>query len=416
MNPTKNVVCPGCTLLCDDVEIMYPESKAVATKNACDKGQKFFQTTFTAKPTHSVSGKPVALDAAIMAAAEILNRSKSPMICGLHQLTTEAQQSAWKLADRLGATIDTTFSNDGRASMFALQRVGRVSATIGEIANRSDLLLFWFCDPETTHPRMLERLNMPPDRPERRVIVVDETETKTAQLADEFIQTDPDSCPAILATLRAQFAETRMEEARMPDSTGLEPKTIEKLASVFAAAKYGSIFFGQTTPDSAYDLATESLSQLIRQLNLVTRFVGMKLRTDGNAQSAENVLAWSSGYAFAVNHHLKYPRYNWLEYSAETMINRGQCDAILFATTSSFRDTFGGMSQRAIDHLGSIAKIAITPVRDFPCEVAIQVGFPGLNESGEFCRNDDVLLPLMNTPTANQPSTAVILDRINQAC
>ncbi len=415
MKPIKNAVCPGCTLLCDDIEItdLGPNSVAV---NACEIGQAFFQIAVESKHTHSVAGQPVDLETAIRAAANILKRSKSPLICGLDQLTTEAQQSAWKLADQIGATIDTTFSNAGRSNMFALQRVGKVTATIGEIANRSDLLLFWYGDPETTHPRLLERLNKSPDHPNRRVIVIDETETRTAKLADYFVQADRDSCPAILATLRARFAETRMNESLGLAPAGLEPEVFEDLARMIGESRYGSIFYGQTTPDSAFDLVMDSLSRFIRQLNNVTRFVGMGLRTDANAQSAENVLAWSSGYPFAVNHHLNYPRFNQLEYSAETMLNRRQCDAILFATGSEMEDSFRDLSRAAREHVQSIPKIAITPRADFSSDVAIQVGLAGFDESGEFCRIDDISLPLMKAQASAEPSASVILDRIIQAC
>lgn len=402
-------------MLCDDIEITNTGSRTVAI-NACDKGQQYFQINGDATPTHSVSGQPVDLEAAINATIEILNQSKSTLICGLDQLTTQAQQAAWKLADKIGATIDTTFSNDARSNMFALQRVGKVTATIGEIANRSDLVVFWFCDPELTHPRLLERLNTPPDHPNRRVIVVDQTETKTAKQADMYIQADRDSCPPILATLRARFAKVSVDENRVRESTGLEPGSIENLADALRQAQYGSIFYGQTTPDSSFDIATESLSQLIRQLNNETRFVAMKLRTDTNAQSAENVLSWSSGYPFAADHRLNYPRFNWLEFSAETILTRGQCDAILFAAGPGLQETFAGLSPTARDHLGSIPKIAITPFVDFQNDVAIQVGIPGLSEAGEFCRNDDISLPLGKTRLTNGISSAEVLNRLIEAC
>ena len=415
MTTSKNTVCPGCTLLCDDVEIINPGPQSIAT-HACRVGEKYFRVVADTHRAHSVSGQRVTLDAAIQAASKTLVHSKSPLICGLDQLTTEAQQTAWKLADKLGATIDTTFSNAGRASMFALQRVGKVTATIGEIANRSDLVVFWFCDPETTHPRLLQRLNHSTDHPNRRVIVVDQNKTKTAMLADLFIQIDPDFCPATLATLRAVLSQTRIRETQIRESTGLERQAIEEFATLLREASYGSIFYGQTTQESAFDLATDSIHQLIRQLNNVTRFVGIKLRNDGNSQSAENVLAWSTGYPFAVNHHLKHPRFNWLEHSAETTLNRARCDAILFATGSDTEKTFASLSQVAKIHLQSIPRITLSPSADFPSDVAIQVGIPGLNEAGEFCRIDDVSLPISKTLSTNEPSAAEILDRIYRGC
>ncbi len=72
---------------------------------------------------------------------------------------------AVRLADRIGATIDTSLADGNRGSMFALQRVGKVTATLGEISSRSDLVVFWFSDPVSTHPRFLERYARPAGAP-----------------------------------------------------------------------------------------------------------------------------------------------------------------------------------------------------------------------------------------------------------
>ena len=411
MNAMKHVVCPGCTLLCDDIEIVESGSHPTAI-NACDRGQRYFENPLRSERKHFVHGEPAQLDAAVDAAVEILSQSKSPLVCGLDQMTTESQQASWKLADTLGATIDTTLSPGDRSSMFALQRVGKVTATIGEIANRSDLVIFWFCDPQTTHPRLLERLSRSSDHPPRRIIVVDQISNKTVEFADSFIQIDRERCPAVLSALRARIAQLQLNETHILETTGLELDVIEDLACALSQAKYGSFFFGQTTPDSTFDLGTNSLSQLVKQLNDMTRFVSMKLRTDANALSAENVLAWSSGYPFAVNHNLEYPRYNWLEFSANEMLARGQCDTILFATLAEAQQTFAKVEVTARDHLDSIPKIALAPFAGFPSDVAFQTGFPGLDESGEFCRNDDISIGLTNTYANGNFSATDILEKI----
>ena len=62
-----------------------------------------------------------------------------------------------RLADRLGATIDTTASLGHAPSVMAIQQAGESTCTLGEIKNRADLVIFWGSDPVETHPRHLER-------------------------------------------------------------------------------------------------------------------------------------------------------------------------------------------------------------------------------------------------------------------
>ena len=392
----QNQVCPGCTLLCDDVRIDASSTKPKVI-NACEIGQAYFETETTERQ-HFVSGQPADLQSAIGSAATTLANSKAPLICGLEHLSTEAQQTAWKIADKLGATIDSNMSNSGRASSFALQRIGKVTATIGEVANRADVIIFWHCDPASSHPRLLERLNHS-SVTNRMIVVVDEEETQTAKLADKFVQVSADQEVSLLAVLRARLIGSPIDSANVEETTGLSIEDVDELHSLISTAKYGTIFQGQTERDSEFGVATQSLHSLTRTLNNVTRFVSLKLRHDQNSQSAENVLGWSSGYPMAISHSLQYPRFNWLEHSAESVLERGECDSVLFATGPDLLASMNGLSKVARAHLGSIPSIALSPISNFPSEISIQTGLLAISEAGEFCRMDDVSLPIRATST-----------------
>ncbi len=392
----NQTTCPACTLLCDDIIV---GSDGSIDARGCEKGAEFFQIESTPKLTHYVAGKPAKLDDAVAAAVGILNQAKAPLVCGLDHLTTQAQQIAWKIGDRIGATVDTTISNYGRSSLFSLQRVGKVTASIGEIAQRSDVILFWCCDPAKTHPRLLERLNR--GNVKRKIILVGEPGNSTVAHADQFFEIAPNQASDALAFVRASLMDGNVA-AQSESSDSAHDSCSEQcvdLAEQLVSAKYGAVFYGQTAEDSAFDLAGESLAALVRSLNQSTRFVGMKLRTDSNAISAENVLSWSSGYAMAVNHATGSPRSNWLEYSCETVLNRQECDAVLMATGADLSTALGGLSRTAQEYLSSIPRVLLSPIENLAAEVSIAVGVNGIDESGEFCRNDDVSMPLVSLPS-----------------
>ena len=50
---------------------------------------------------------------------------------------------AIELADLLGAIVDTTSSVCHGPTGLAMQAVGEPTATLGEVRNRADLLIFW---------------------------------------------------------------------------------------------------------------------------------------------------------------------------------------------------------------------------------------------------------------------------------
>lgn len=401
-NKKETSICGGCSLLCDDIDV---STKNVDAKG-CEPGQAFFQIE-TGVAKHSVEGKEVNLESAISAAVNILRKSQAPLICGLDQLTMQSQVVAWKIAERIGATVDTTTSNLGRSSMFALQRTGKVTATLGEIASRSDLVVFWFCDPVTSHPRLLERISIG----KRMVIVVDENKSETAKVADHFIRVDSSKAASLLAALKAFTSEVELGSDQL-ERTGVPEKELVQIFRAMKSAKYGSVFFGQSNPGSQFDLATDLMHGLVRRLNDVTRFVGQKLRTDSNAQSAEDVLAWSSGYPFAINYAKRFPRYNWLEHSTTTVLERCECDAILISSGADLQTVFGSLSRTAKTHLESIPKITLSPIAGFAGDVSFGVGVAGLDECGDMVRNDGIALPVNAIRDSQLDSTTEVLNSI----
>ena len=414
MQKPEKLICAGCTLLCDDIEI---DSRADQwrPKNACALGSQYFAQPCSPTQTHFVNGEAATLDQAVQAAGQLLKQAKSPLICGLDHLSTEAQQASWKIADITRATIDTTLTNHGRSSIFSLQKIGKVTATLGEIKSRSDLIVFWFCDPETTHPRLLERIKSKDTDRLQRILVVGDRETATTKIANRFIQVPVESASELLGHVRSQLAPHRNSqpsESQADASTTIE-NTANELTKELVEAKYGSIFFEQVTENSRFDLAGDSISRLIRSLNDITRFVSLKLRSDNNAQSAENVLAWSSGFPFAVNHNLGHPRQHGLEFSAESMLRNQQCDAILFASNLSGTEVVERLSEPARTHLQTIPRIAFS-TQAIEANVQFQMGIPGLNAAGEHCRIDNVSMPLKKAQPNDWISAEAILEKIRQ--
>jgi len=414
MQKIKKFICAGCTLLCDDI-VADPSADYWRPKNTCELGNQYFAQSSPTKQTHFIDGKTATLAQAVKATAELLRNAKSPLICGLDQLSTEAQQVSWKIADTAGATIDTTFTNHGRSSIFSLQKIGKVTATLGEIGSRSDLIVFWFCDPEITHPRLLERINRKDKDQLHRILVVDDKETATSKIANRFIQISKENASELLVHVRSQLAlqgDNKTSESGPNSDSTIEAKANE-LVKELIGAQYGSIFFGQVTENSRFDSTSDSISRLIRSLNDITRFVGLKLRTDNNAQSAENVLAWSSGFPFAINYNLGHPRQHGLEFSAESMLQTQQCDAILFASRLSKSEVVDRLPQSARAHFESIPQIAFS-TQAMTASVQFQMGVPGIDEAGEYCRIDNISMPLKKTKPNDWVSPEVILEKIRQ--
>lgn len=156
----ENATCTFCGCVCDDMVLTVDldEKRITKAKNACVLGKAWFsEHTVENRPFALVEGREASTAEAIEAAAQILAQARYPMIYGLSDTTCEAQRQAVAIADMLGANIGTTTEVCHGPSGIAFQGVGESTATLGEIKNRADLVIYWGGNPAESHPRCARR-------------------------------------------------------------------------------------------------------------------------------------------------------------------------------------------------------------------------------------------------------------------
>ena len=200
----------------------------------------------------------------------------------------------------------------------AFQGVGEVTCTLGEIANRGDLIIFWGGNPAESHPRHFTKYSLMPKgmfvpngRKDRTAVGVDVRKTKTAKAMDLFFQIKPRSDFEALWTLRALAKGIEVDPEQVKNDTGIELARWQDLMDRMKAAKFGVILFGMgLTMTRGKHLNSEALLCLARDMNAFTRFVAKPMRGHGNVTGADNVVTWQTGYPFGVNLSRGYPRFN----------------------------------------------------------------------------------------------------------
>lgn len=292
-----------------------------------------------------------------------------------------------KLARLANATVDSSADNMGRGNLFALQKRGRVTATLGEIKNRSELVVFWFCDPIVDHPDFFDSYignNC-------HTVVVNPTKNETAQIASQFIELEPDQSVSAIWSLRAAITESQIA------TPNLAPSEILELASRLKSSQYGAIIWGSEHCDPEFDVQADGIHAMVRELNQHTPFVGIPYRRDGNGLSAENVSTWNSGFPFAVNWNRTSPRQHWLEYSDSAVSENDEWDFLISMEVGEFTVACQPMQ-------GQGAFQITLPVSEF-----------GMSESGDACRFDDVAISLDATEKTESPTTQEILEAIGES-
>jgi len=117
------------------------------------------------------------------------------------------------------------------------------------------------------------------------------------------------------------------------------------------------------------------------------------MRGHFNVTGANTVFTWQTGYPYAVDFSLGYPRYNPGETSVVDVLLREESDAALIVAS----DPVANFPKRAVEHLVKNPLIVIDPHMNATAQMADVVlpsAFIGIEAGGTAYRMDHVPLPL----------------------
>ncbi|MCW4034740.1 MAG: formylmethanofuran dehydrogenase subunit B [Candidatus Bathyarchaeota archaeon] len=468
MSVVKSVTCPVCGCLCDDIELTVEDGKVTHVRKGCamceSKFLNYVSEHRVKTPLVRKDGKlvPTSYEDAIHKSAEILANAKYPILYGWSSTDCEAQRIGVELAEEVGGVLDNTAVVCHGPSIIGVQEAGIPTSTLGQIRHRADLIIYWGCDPWSAHPRHLERYtaftdgrfedsewmsyinkvkasvgkkklssvkrrsfqceteyekisdNKPPvdlNKEGRKLVVVDVRESMTAKVADYFVQVKPGKDYEIMAAIRSIVNE---EELDVDEVGGVPVEYLEEIVDTMVNAKFGVIFFGMGLTQSAGKFRNIELAiSLTRDLNRRTKFVILPMRGHFNVTGANTVFTWQSGYPYAIDFSLGYPKYNPGETTCVDVLLREQSDAALVIAS----DPVSNFPRKAAEHLVKNPLIVIDPhmnVTSMVGDVVFPSAVVGVEKAGTAYRMDHVPLPLKKVvePPEGLLSDEEILRRI----
>lgn len=392
------VTCAGCGLLCDDVTV-EDSSDDIRLRPDCPLGSQWFSDRIRRREgaPATINGEPADVESAIVRAAELLRGARRPLVHGFDGATVEDARAALALADRLGALVVTERVADVWPGAPAVPLRGASSATLGEIRDRSRVVVIWREDPESTHPRLLDRLGFgaAPSRAgaERTLVVVDDRDTATARRADTLLRWERDRDLDALTSLHVlqRKLALRPGEALAGEVTGL----MDRLRAVpHAAFVYGPGLTGA----SGGQRRTLALHELVRALCHERHVVTLELPAAAGTRGADDVLAWQTGYGGAVDLAGGHPE---LLTATHRLDEYEGVDVSLLIEAAPAKLPAG------------TAEIAVGSAPAGPgVEVSIRTAAAGVSATGTTHRLDGVPLALQAFRPDDAPTAAAVLARL----
>jgi formylmethanofuran dehydrogenase subunit B len=160
-----DATCTFCGCVCDDITLSVDvaQHKITKSQNACVLGKAWFEEHgIEERPFALIGGREATTEEGVEEAARIRAEARYPIIYGLSDTTCEAQRVAVSIADMIGGNLDTTTSVCHGPTGMAFQNLGESTASLGEIKNRADLIIFWGGNPAEAHPRLFTRYAVTP--------------------------------------------------------------------------------------------------------------------------------------------------------------------------------------------------------------------------------------------------------------
>jgi len=330
---SRRCTCTVCPLLCDDILIT-----ADGVERACDRGSATIREALApdmrpaAPPAEaSENDMPLGRGAAMMRAATTLVSARRVLVTGLANATLEAITAACDLAETLGAAIDAGLPESARAAGPTIARAGEVTAAFEELRDRADLVIFWCCDPTTSHPRFIERFVAPPlaDGRHRQTIAIGSGSVMPDAVTHRHLPLAHD-----LAVEAARCLHLRIAGRHAPDTLdGPLASDSSQLHDAIRSATCVAIVTGDA--DDSVGLEGWSIVHLVRTIahekHAFQIPLGAGLAAGGaNGAGAAAACTWRYGAAGAIARANRMGSvFLPAESDAHRLISRGEVDAVV---------------------------------------------------------------------------------------
>lgn len=401
------VVCTGCSLLCDDIEVIVENNNIKEIKNACRRGTARIKGCKN-RLSPSIDQKPADPESAIKKAAQILKNARSPMFYGMDNSTCEAQAKGIALAKKLSAYIDDTSSFCQGLLMERILLKKFRTCSLEDIRNRADVLIYWGSDAQDSHPRHLSRFSYFPRGEQRQrgyeedrtAIAIDVRESNTAKICKNHFYRIPlkGDREFILALIDAL-------SGKVPDKDG---KKMLELAVILKKAEFGAIFAGLGLTYSIkedFDILA-ALMERLQNFNIVPMVGHYNMRGFNETLLKETGYINSIKFDGNILHDHKY--------SVFEAVKNKAIDALVITGS----DPVMSFPRSMLSNIYSIPVICIDPCVTFisrKASVAIPCAASGVESGGTAVRMDGKAVSFTDIIKSDNLSDESIIERLMEA-
>ena len=406
----KNVVCPFCSLHCDDLEINVHDNKLSVKNNipkSCSlKFEKLNLPKFRDIPAR-VKGKPCETKKAYQYSRQLIKKSKETIFLN-SSVDVNITRESLSAASKVNGIVDHINSNVFLKNISIYQRRGYMATSLTEIKNKSDTIIVFSNNLFKTYPRLMRKylatndsFSINPKIKKIYVIGKKANNQKDCDIRDKritYIDFNNKNVPELLSNF-----------ANKKNTSLISNKIFNKLLASIEDCKYLSILWA-TSEFNDYKECDEiiyNISAYVVDLNKSMRAACLSLAGNDGDVSFSQTLGWMSGFPSRIKFTGNFFEYDKDSHNAEQLINSRNADLVIYLNSLSEKKLILNKKNKNIVVGRPCTKYNIEPDVFIPC------GIPGIDFKGHIFRTDNVVsLPLSSLRQSNGNSVQQVLREI----
>ena len=406
----QNIVCPFCSLHCDDISIDVNDNKLSVKNNlspSCkSKFEKYNRKIFNDQSC-KVKGKETDSEKTYDYCKKLINNSNETLILnasGDVNISREILSSASKI----NGIVDHINSNIFLKNISLYQRRGYMTTTLTEIKNKSDIIILFSNNMLRLYPRLMEMVLAPKNSfsinpKSKKIFVIGDKENniKGCSLKDSritFIDYNNKNIPLLLQSI-----------INKKNKTQLNDKDFDILLKNINKSKYLSMLWS-TSELIRYkecDQIIHKISEYIVSLNEISRAACLSMSGNDGDISSIQTTAWITGYPTRVKFTGSYFEFDRDAHNSQKLIESSNIDLVVYINAISDKKLILNKKHKNIIIGQPATKYNIEPDAFIPCSV------PGIDYKGHIFRTDNVVsLPLSEIKISKYQSAQQILREI----
>ena len=407
---TKEITCPFCPLLCDDVNITYKNKKFKVNnlKNKeCVKKFESFNINNKSALTPKIKNKISSYNDAILKSKLLIKKSNEIGILN-RGADVASIRSAINLCSQINANFDHINSKYFFDNMNIVQRTGFVATTLMEVKNRADTILVFGNNVFNKAPRLIEKILAPDSslytkKNARKVFLIGQFSQKDINNLKKNLQVinvkiKINEIPKFLESINSNINK----KDRLSKILATLKTTLQK--SKYVTAIYSSSDFFSTGMSG--DIVN-SITQFICNLNTTIRAACLPIAGNLGDASNNQVATWLTGFPVRFKGIDGIFKHDREAYDVTKLIENREIDLAIHLNS---------LSLEKINLNKKIKNIVIGHPQttcSSPPDIFIPVGIPGIDSDGIMFRTDNVVsMPLKSFRDLEMPLLNQVIDKM----